>query len=98
MVVSFFFIVAICIVHAAIALPRRPWFELSVLVLLTYLGFSAVRFLPTASFTLTVLAVGLAAQSRFLADDARLEELRILSRGLSGCVAAGAAGYAVWVA
>src|SRR5262249_37627643 len=65
-VIAFYFIVLIGLVLAIVALPRRPWFELTVLVMLTGQGLSAFRFVPTASFSLAVLGTGLAARTRFL--------------------------------
>src|SRR5439155_22296934 len=52
MVIAFFFLLLVCVVLAATALPRRPWIELAILALLAYLGLSAVRFVPMASFGL----------------------------------------------
>lgn len=56
-------LIVICPLVAVTTLHRRPWFELSVLAMLIWLGFSAVRFLTTASFALCVLGVVLASKS-----------------------------------
>ncbi len=59
----FITIVIITAFLALTALPRRPWFEILAAALLIWMGFSAIRFLPTASFALAVIATSLAAKS-----------------------------------
>ncbi|HVP11140.1 MAG TPA: hypothetical protein VMV94_08155 [Phycisphaerae bacterium] len=62
---AFLGLIGLCILLALTALRRRPWFEISVLALLVWLGLSAARFLTTASFALCVLAVVLVSKSWF---------------------------------
>jgi hypothetical protein len=59
----FFALLGLCVLVALTTLHQKPWFELSVLAMLVYVGFSAVRFLTTASFALCVLGAVLASKS-----------------------------------
>jgi hypothetical protein len=60
---SFFALVGLCLLLALTTRRGWPWFELSVLALLVWVGLSAVRFLTTASFALCVLGAVLAPRS-----------------------------------
>jgi len=59
----FITIIVITVFLALTALPRRPWFEILAAAMLVWMGFSAIRFLPTAAFALAVIATSLAAKS-----------------------------------
>lgn len=54
---------------------RRPWFELAMLLLLTWLGLSASRFMSTAAFTLAVLATKLARDALSVWQEKRFPPL-----------------------
>ena len=65
--VKVFLLLAACTAALLVwARTSRPWFEAAAFLFLVYLGLSAIRFVPTAAFGLSVLAVSLAARAGFM--------------------------------
>jgi hypothetical protein len=95
---AFIALVVLCCFLALTTLRRPPWFELSVLILLIYVGFSAVRFLTTASFALSVLAAGLASKSWFHDVGAEARWLPRLNLRVGAVVGLVALGFSVRIA
>ena len=65
--VKVFLLLIVCAAALLIvARKSRPWFEAAVFLFLVYLGLSAIRFMPTSAFGLSVLSAYLAARSGFM--------------------------------
>ncbi len=94
----FFALIGLCLLAALTALHKRPWFELSVLAMLVWLGFSAVRFLTTASFALCVLGAVLASKSSLGAVGSATGVLRKLNKTACAVVALAAILFSVKIA
>ncbi len=93
----FIALITLCLLIAVTALRQQPWFELSVLAMLIWLGFSAVRFLTTASFALCVLGAVLASKS-WLRELGSSEVWPRLNKAASAAVAVAAVLFSIKIA
>jgi hypothetical protein len=95
---AFLALITLCGLLALSALHRRVWFEISVLILLIWLGFSAARFLTTASFSLVVLGAVLVSKSWFREVGSATRALPMLNLAASAAVAMAAVIFSLKIA
>ncbi len=82
--VKVFLLLAACTAALLIvARKSRPWFEGAVFLFLLYLGLSAIRFMPTSAFSLSVLSACLLARSGFMSLDPPEKPLHTAARWLT---------------
>lgn len=62
----FFLLLVVTWIHLLTTLPKYPWFEIALVLIFTYLGLSAVRYIPTASFSLILVNQQLSTYHGFL--------------------------------